>query len=292
MIPRLHIVVLTLALFACTKISSEARDPTGPKSPTLQFQMVKQWLVDGMTLSVGDIYPGKKYPRNVALSVAGIMVVVPFDYVVVIEQAGVAPRSFAEIEQEQRESKEAPRDGSSQMFRPIGSNMPSIEARRKNVEDGFIPLTRTELDRFLSGQPLSPMASTSEKNAWIMAEVMLGRRPAKDIPNEYRVVAKVNSRQAARGPATVATSRRASSEPFDPSMRVAPNTISAAPAAPRFVNTYDSAGNFHNGVVQPTGAYSGTVHSPMGEVGHVNGHVSPIGSFHGTDNHGGFYHGH
>ncbi len=102
--------VLTIAFLACAKVSSEARDRTGPKSPTLQFQMVKQWLVDGMRLSVGDIYSGKKYPRNVALSVAGRMVVVPFDYVVVIERVGTAPRSIAEIEQEQRELKRSQRE--------------------------------------------------------------------------------------------------------------------------------------------------------------------------------------
>jgi hypothetical protein len=110
MTSKVQVVALAIAFLSCSCGSSEARDPTGPKSPTLQFQMLKQWLVDGMRLSVGDVYPGKKYPRNVALDVAGRMVVVPFDYVAVIEQAGFAPRSIAELEQEQRELKHSQRE--------------------------------------------------------------------------------------------------------------------------------------------------------------------------------------
>jgi hypothetical protein len=163
--------------------------------------------------------------------------------------------TLAELAESQAKALEAPRDGSSQMFRPIGSNMPSIEARRKNVEDGFIPLTRTELDRFLSGNPLSPMASTSEKNAWIMAEVMLGRRSVKDIPNEYRRVMEVNTRQAARG-------------------RAAANQ----PPSSRSVSGFDYQGNFYTGSLGPSGAFSGIRQGPSG-AGIINGNFDQNGGF-------------
>ena len=47
--------------------------------------MVKQWLAKGMRLEVGEVYSGKRYPKDVALSVAGIMIVVPYEYVVQVE---------------------------------------------------------------------------------------------------------------------------------------------------------------------------------------------------------------
>jgi hypothetical protein len=162
---------------------------------------------------------------------------------------------LAELAESQAKASEAPRDGSSQMFRPVGSNMPSIEARRKNVKDGFVPLTRTELDRFLSGRPLSPMASTSEKNAWIMTEVMLGRRPAKDMPDEYRRVMEVNSRQAARG-------------------RAAANH----PPSSRSVSGFDYQGNFYHGSTGPSGAFSGIRQGPSG-AGIINDNFDQNGGF-------------
>jgi hypothetical protein len=91
---------------------------------------------------------------------------------------------------------EAVADNANEMFQPVETSMPSIEARRENVRKGRVPLTRTELDRFLSGRPLSSMASTSEKNAWLMTEVMLGLKPERDMPEEYGGLPKGNSRRA------------------------------------------------------------------------------------------------
>jgi len=94
------------------------------------------------------------------------------------------------------EAAEAAADEASEMFQPVDSNMPSIEARRENVRKGRVPLTRIELRRFQSGGSPSPMASDSEKNAWIMTEVMLGLKPERDIPEEYGGMPKGNSRRA------------------------------------------------------------------------------------------------
>jgi hypothetical protein len=106
---RLKVGIAVTAL-ALVSMNLEARDETGPKSPTLRFQMVKSWLRYPLRLEVGEIYSGKRYPRDVALSVAGVMVVVPPDYVVVLEGAGDQPTSVEEIEQRQREKKRALRE--------------------------------------------------------------------------------------------------------------------------------------------------------------------------------------
>lgn len=103
-------VAIALSALAFLGTNVEARDETGPKSPTLRFQMVKPWLRYPMRLEVGEIYSGKRYPKDVALSVAGVMVVVPPDHVVVLEGAGEQPISVAEIEQRERERKGALRD--------------------------------------------------------------------------------------------------------------------------------------------------------------------------------------
>ena len=81
---RLSLILAAVAL-ALVNPTVEARDATGPRSPTLRFEMVKQWLAKGMRLEVGEVYSGKRYPKDVALSVAGIMIVVPYEYVVQIE---------------------------------------------------------------------------------------------------------------------------------------------------------------------------------------------------------------
>jgi hypothetical protein len=157
-------------------------------------------------------------------------------------------------------------------------------------EKGFLPLTEAEARTLFKGETLSPMASPAAQDAFLAAKVMLGELGSEFLPQKYRETLRGSAPRVAS--ASAATARRSTSAPHDSSTFAAPNAISAAPATPRFVNRYDSAGNFHTGVVQPTGFYNGTVHSPMGSVGHVNGHVSPTGSFHGTDNHGRVYHGH
>jgi hypothetical protein len=79
---------------------------TGPNSPLLRFQVVKKWLTpDGMRLMPGEIYSGKRYPRNVNLSVAGISVVVPSDYVVVVEGGSSAPVTVEEIKAKEQQGK-------------------------------------------------------------------------------------------------------------------------------------------------------------------------------------------
>jgi hypothetical protein len=179
--------------------------------------------------------------------------------------------------------------------------MDSSSVRLAMFTQGLLPLKESEARDLFSGREISPLSSRCALDAVKAAKVMLGLLGPEHLPQGYRKIAR-------RSDPPTATARRTASVPFDPaifpagsvpaalpsgsSTSAAPSMISAAPAAPRFVNTHDSAGNFHTGVVQPTGFYNGTVHSPRGDVGHVTGHVSPIGSFHGTDNHGGFYHGH
>jgi hypothetical protein len=116
------------------------------------------------------------------------------DAVVTEANLWIARRNeFAEA---QAQSAGAAPDEFSEMFKPVRYSMPSIEDRRENVKNGYLPLTGMELDRFRSGRPLSSMAGDSEKKAWIMAEVMVGRRPASDIPEEYGGIPKGNSRRA------------------------------------------------------------------------------------------------
>jgi len=139
----------------------------------------------------------------------------------------------------------------------------------------------------------SAMASREEKEAYTAQEVGRGNLPSSELPEAYGGRPKrgtQRSRQTQLNDDAQVTRTRGG-VPSDPSIFPAPNNISPTPVAPRFINTHDSAGNFHTGWVQPTGFYNGTVHSPRGGAGHVTGHVSPSGSFQGTDNHGSFYNG-
>jgi len=160
-----------------------------------------------------------------------------------------------ELVKSQAKASKAPSDTSAEMFQPVESNMPSITARRKNVQNGFVPLTPVELHRFLSGGSLSPMASSSEKNAWIMTEVMVGRRPLSDIPKEYRGLMKVNSRQAAIG-----------------------RTAANQPPSSRSVSGFDYQGNFYSGSLGPSGAFSGIRQGPSG-AGIINDNFDQNGGF-------------
>jgi hypothetical protein len=103
-------VAIALTALALVSTNLEARDKTGPNSPTLRFQMVKPWLRYPLRLEVGEIYSGQRYPKDIALSVAGVMVVVPPDHVAVLGGAGEQPISVAEIEQQEREKKRALRE--------------------------------------------------------------------------------------------------------------------------------------------------------------------------------------
>jgi hypothetical protein len=168
--------------------------------------------------------------------------------------------------------------------------MDSSGARLGLFSRGFLPLKKEEAKKLFAGEELSPLSSRCALNAFKAAKVMLGDLSPDLLPREYKQLLRRSAPSTARAPAAAA--RSPTSGAPDSPMFPAGNAISAASAAPRFVNTHDNAGNFHTGVVQPTGFYHGTVHSPRGDVGHVTGHISPIGSFQGTDNHGGFYHGH
>lgn len=101
-----------------------------------------------------------------------------------------------ELATKQTPQRQTASGGQSDMFIPVKSNMPSIEERKANVRMGRVPLTSTELSRFLRGEAPSSMASSSESKAWVMAEVMVGRRPADDMPEEYGGMPKGNSRRA------------------------------------------------------------------------------------------------
>ncbi len=158
-----------------------------------------------------------------------------------IDEANLWIARRNELAKSQERASEATLDSFAEMFRPVESNMPSIEARRANVKNGWVPLTSMELHRFRSGGSLSPMAGDSEKNAWIMTEVMLGRRPVKDIPKDYRVVWNANSRQAARG-------------------RAAEKQSSSS----RSVSGFDYSGNFYIGSLEPSGAFNGFRQGPSG----------------------------
>ena len=168
--------------------------------------------------------------------------------------------------------------------------MDASSVRIAMFKRGLLPLKESEARDLFSGREISSMSSRCALEAFEAAKVMLGQLGPEHLPLPYKVVLRRSAPTTARAPA--ATARRTTSVPFDPSIFPAGNGISAAPASPRFVNTHDNANNFHSGVVQPTGFYSGTVVSPSGGVGNVNGYVSPAGSFQGTDNNGGFYYGH
>jgi hypothetical protein len=80
------ICIAGFALFGIAgKAFAGTEAATGPNSPVLTFKMATKWLTPaGMILQPGETYRGKRYPRNVALNVAGIQVVVPSDSVVVV----------------------------------------------------------------------------------------------------------------------------------------------------------------------------------------------------------------
>jgi hypothetical protein len=65
------------------------------------------------------------------------------------------------------------------------SPLASGETRRAYAEAGLSPLGTQERERFERGGAISPMASKAEKDAWVAAEVMAGRRPESDLPVAY-----------------------------------------------------------------------------------------------------------
>jgi hypothetical protein len=65
------------------------------------------------------------------------------------------------------------------------SPLAAPETRRAYMEAGKLPLTTGQREAFERGGGISPMASKAEKDAWVAAEVMAGRRPESDLPVAY-----------------------------------------------------------------------------------------------------------
>ena len=65
------------------------------------------------------------------------------------------------------------------------SPMASAQTRKAYAAAGLSPLGTKERERFAAGMGLSPMASKTEKEAFIAAEVMAGRRDPMELPKAY-----------------------------------------------------------------------------------------------------------
>lgn len=67
----------------------------------------------------------------------------------------------------------------------LGFGPSTTDEKRRAAAAGISPLGTMERERFERGAGLSPMASTTEREAWVAAEVQAGKRDPMELPKDY-----------------------------------------------------------------------------------------------------------
>lgn len=122
---------------------------------------------------------------------------------------------------------------------PWMGEMDASSVRLKLFQKGFLPLKRSEFSAALGGQGLSPSSDVTALDAVKAAQVMLGQLGPEHLPPRYKKLLRRSAPSKARAP----SDKRPSSE-----------TVSG----------FDYAGNFYEGSIGPSGAFSGFRHGPSG----------------------------
>tara|TARA_R110000868_G_scaffold160171_1_gene389504 strand:- start:952 stop:2148 length:1197 start_codon:yes stop_codon:yes gene_type:complete len=65
------------------------------------------------------------------------------------------------------------------------SELASPEERKRFADAGVAPLTTGARQRFEEGRGISPTSGATEKEAWVAAEVMAGKRDQMELPKDY-----------------------------------------------------------------------------------------------------------